>query len=248
MKIWRLDLLNWQQIRGLIPEKIKGVILPIGTMEAHGATALGTDSIIAEKISERMAPKVNCLVAPTINYGITNTLLQYPGSMTVGRETFKAYVLDVFDGLARLGFDRIVVMNGHGGQEKELNEIVTEYGKATNIKLLEIEWWYMCNEARLKVYGAGGGEEGGHAGLEETAMMLGLCPEGVHKDLFDPKIVSTFPYKFRAVPATGTVLSPPGAVDPNFDQKLGEKFTEEMIELISKLTLDVFQKWDTLLG
>lgn len=241
-------MLNWQEIRSLIPEKINGVILPIGTVEAHGATALGTDSIIAEKTAERLAPKVNCLVAPTINYGITNTLLQYPGSITVGRDSFKAYVVDIFEGLARLGFDRIVVMNGHGGQEKELNELVTEYNKATGVKMLEIEWWYMCREARKKVYDLDEDRDGGHAGLEETAMMIGLCPDGVREDLFDPKIVSSFDYKFRAVPATGTVLSPPLAPDPNFDAKLGEKFAEEMIETISKLTLAVFGKWDTLLG
>jgi creatinine amidohydrolase len=246
MKTWRLDLLNWQEIRSLIPEKIKGVILPIGTIEAHGATAIGTDSILAEKIAEKMAPKINCLIAPTISYGITNTLLQYPGSITVGRESFKAYVLDVFKGLARLGFDRILVMNGHGGQEKEMNELVTEYNKATGVKMLEIEWWYFSNEPRIKVYDCE--VDGGHAGLEETAMMLGLCPEGVRKDLFDPKIVSSFEYKFRAVPAPGTILSPPDAPDPVFDEKLGIRFTEEIIEILTKTTLDVFKQWDTLLS
>jgi creatinine amidohydrolase len=246
MKTWRLDMLNWQEIRSLIPSKIKGVILPIGTIEAHGATALGTDAILAEKIAEKMAPKINCLIAPTINYGITNTLLQYPGSITVGGEAFKAYVLDVFKGLARVGFDRILVMNGHGGQEEELKELVTEYSKATGVKMLQIEWWYFCNEPRIKVYDCE--IDGGHAGLEETGMMLGLCPDGVREDLFDPKIVSSFEYKFRAVPATGTVLSPPGAPDPNFDQKLGERFTEEIIDVLTKTTLEVFNKWDTLLG
>jgi creatinine amidohydrolase len=246
MKTRRLDLLNWQEIRGLIPEKIKGVILPIGTIEAHGATALGTDSILAEKIAEKMAPKINCLIAPTINYGITNTLLQYPGSITVSRESFMSYVLDIFKGLARLGFDRILVMNGHGGQEKELNELVTEYNKSTGVKMLQIEWWYFCNDPRIKVYDCE--IDGGHAGLEETAMMLGLCPEGVRKDLFDPKIVASFEYKFRAVPAPGTILSPPDAPDPVFDEKLGGRFTEEIIEILTKTTLDVFKQWDTLLG
>jgi creatinine amidohydrolase len=79
----KLEELNWMEFKRLVPKKTDVVLLPIGTIEAHGVTGLGTDNQIPSSIAERIAEPVNALIAPAVNYGITKSLLPYPGSVTV---------------------------------------------------------------------------------------------------------------------------------------------------------------------
>ena len=74
-----LQRLNWQTVRDLVPEKTTTVILPVGTLEAHGSACLGTDNIIPETIARDIAERINALIAPTVNHGVTKSLLGYPG-------------------------------------------------------------------------------------------------------------------------------------------------------------------------
>jgi creatinine amidohydrolase len=237
--------MNWQEIKDIVPKKINSVILPIGTMEAHGTSGLGTDSILAEKISERMASELNCLVAPTINYGITNTLLPYPGSMTVSKEAFELYVMDVLYGLERIGFDRIVVMNGHGGQEDELKAMVTNFNKDTDVKIVLFQWWYFGDQIRKKIYNSD--IESGHSSLEETAMMIGLCPEGVREDLYKDSLRANYHRGYKAIPAPGTILTFPGEMPPDFDKIKAKNYSDAIINELINVTKNIFKQWDVLL-
>ncbi|OQX50453.1 MAG: hypothetical protein B5M53_12490, partial [Candidatus Cloacimonas sp. 4484_209] len=111
---------NWLEFKRLVPQKVTTVILPIGTMEAHGIIPIGTDNIIPEEISIHIAEKINALIAPTLSYGITHTLLPYPGSMTLSEETFEKVVEEIAFSLSNNGFETIIFMNGHGGHFDEL--------------------------------------------------------------------------------------------------------------------------------
>ena len=135
--------LNWREFAEAIRE-IKGVILPVGTMEAHGCTNLGTDITIPEYLSERIADQLDLLIAPTINYGITRTLLPYPGSSTVSPEAFQNYVGQVAESLIRTGFEWILFLNGHGGHIEELADIARGLWRDTGGMSVVIHWWSMC--------------------------------------------------------------------------------------------------------
>ncbi|MBM3314011.1 creatininase family protein, partial [candidate division WOR-3 bacterium] len=119
----KLEELNWAEFRRLVPRKTDAVLLPIGTIEAHGVTGLGTDNQIPLAIAERIAEPVNAFIAPSIHYGITRTLLPYPGSLTVLPETFERYVSEVAASLADAGFRRVVFLNGHGGNTDVLKRV-----------------------------------------------------------------------------------------------------------------------------
>ena len=81
--------LSWKHIKDLVPGKIDTLIFPVGTVEAHGCMALGTDNFIPESIANHLADKINALIAPTVNYGITRSLYGYPGSITITENNFK---------------------------------------------------------------------------------------------------------------------------------------------------------------
>ena len=122
----RIKYLNHIEFAKLVPETYDTVLLPVGTMEAHGVIPIGTDILIPEAMAERIADEVDLLVAPTIPYGITHSLYDHPGGVTITDEVFEAYVYDVVESLANTGFEKVIVLNGHGGQINELQKTLYE--------------------------------------------------------------------------------------------------------------------------
>lgn len=168
----RLAELGWREFRELVPETYDAVAIPIGTIEAHGGIPLGTDIIIPEYLVERLAGPLGLVVAPAVNYGITRTLLPYPGSHTVSAATFQQYVTEIFTGFGRMGFTKLVVFNGHGGHVNELKEAVQAAYRDAGIFSVVLHWWLMAPEASQEVFDG----EGGHGAAEETAGVLAANP------------------------------------------------------------------------
>ena len=115
----RLGYLNHNELKKLVPGEIDTAIVPIGTIEAHGITPLGTDVIIPEAMAERIGPEVNAIIAPAVPYGITRGLVGHPGTISIRPDVFRAYVGDLLRSLADIGFAKIVVLNG-GDEELRL--------------------------------------------------------------------------------------------------------------------------------
>src|SRR4030095_8015652 len=79
----RINDLSWEPFRDRVPAACDLAIVPVGTIEAHGAIPLGTDTMIPEATASGLAATLNALIAPSIAYGVTNSLLPFPGSTTV---------------------------------------------------------------------------------------------------------------------------------------------------------------------
>ena len=167
-----LNRLNWQNVKKQVEAGCHRVILPVGTMEAHGAIPLGTDNIIPETMAERIAEKCEALIAPTVNYGVTKSLIKYPGSLTVSSETFTVYMYEIMSSLVKSGFTEIIVLNGHGGHIREMKEAAYKAHFEDDAKVAVIEWWEMCHDLVEKHYQT----SGGHAavGKEDCYLMEGF--------------------------------------------------------------------------
>src|SRR5437667_10016707 len=105
---------NWMQLESYL-ERDDRIVLPTGSTEQHAYLSLGTDNILAERVSVEAAEPLGVPVLPVLPYGITPRFAAYPGSPTLRVETFMAVVTDLLDPLARQGFRRILIVNGHGG-------------------------------------------------------------------------------------------------------------------------------------
>jgi creatinine amidohydrolase len=175
----RINDLNWEQFRERVPSRCDLALVPVGTIEAHGAIPLGTDTIIPDALAEALAPKLNALIAPSIAYGVTNTLLPYPGSTTVSSATFRSYLFEAAAGLVDAGFRRIVLINGHGGQSSEVADVVARLWNEKRAYAAAIEWWGFAEELAARIYS---GTVSGHAGVEETAMVVAIAPDLIDGD------------------------------------------------------------------
>ncbi len=92
------------------------VLIPVGATEQHGPHApLATDTLIAAEVSERLARRLDALVAPAIPYGVSADHRGFQGLCYLSAPVLAALVGDICLSLAEVGFRRIIVVNGHAG-------------------------------------------------------------------------------------------------------------------------------------
>lgn len=111
---WLQDL-TWEEVdEHLGHDRI--VVVPIGSTEQHGpAGPLGVDTLVAITLAEDLAARRQILVAPPLWYGDSSHHGAFAGTISLRPETLTQVVRDICRSLARHGFDRIVLVNGHKG-------------------------------------------------------------------------------------------------------------------------------------
>ena len=115
--VW-IQELTWQEVEGYLDagprERI--VLVPIGSTEQHGpAGCAGVDTLVAITICEDVAQRTGVLVAPPLWYGDSSHHAAFPSTISLSPDTMIAVVRDICRSLARQGFSRIVLVNGHKG-------------------------------------------------------------------------------------------------------------------------------------
>src|SRR6058998_2761664 len=185
-----MERINWIEFREWVPVKIQTVLLPLGTLEPHGVAPNGTDILAPVAIAREIASRVNAMVAPVIPYGFTGTLDAYPGSFTIPEDAYRAYVRAVVAGLAKNKFKNIILLNGHGGgQTAVLSALAQEVGREASARILVVNWWSYCRDVTLEVFG----EDGGHAGENETAYIMAIDPALVQKERYQADMATSLP-------------------------------------------------------
>ena len=240
-----MERINWMEFAEWVPDKIQTVLLPLGTLEAHGATANGTDIIAPLAIARAVADRLNAMIAPVVAYGFTGILDAYPGSFTIPEETYRSYVRAVLAGLARNKFRNIVLLNGHGGgQTAILSALAQEVGRQSNTRILVLNWWSYCSDVTQEMFG----EDGGHAGNTETAFMLAIDPALVSKDRYSgPEMATAIPAPntWSAYPFPSSILLyKEGEGYPVFDAKKARKFFDKVNDKVARLVEETIKKWD----
>jgi creatinine amidohydrolase len=236
--------INWMEFREWVPQKITTVLLPTGTLEAHGVENNGADITAPVEIARRMAPRVNAMIAPVVPYGVTGSLDAYAGAFSIGEKAYRAYMGDVLEGLAKQGFRNIIVLNGHGGpQTAILNDLAESVGRAHHARTLVVNWWAYCSDVTLKTFG----EDGGHAGWNETAFIQAIDPKLVHKERYSDALATPRPPAgtWSAYPfPSSIILYQPGQGYVQFDQAKADAYFRSVIEKMTHLVEETIGKWD----
>ncbi len=151
------------------------VLLPVGSTEQHGKhMAIDTDAYTAQEISLRVAEKTGVLVAPTVSYGYSPHHMNFKGSVTLTFQTLVNVLKEVCESLIHHGFNKIVIMNAHGGNTNPIAQALKEIKDETGVRVYSVMVYPSPNG-----FGAEGTkvieqEGGGHACELETSVGLYL--------------------------------------------------------------------------
>ncbi len=179
-------------------------IVPTGSLEQHGRhLPVGTDSLLAEAVSAEAADRAaesgtETVVFPAIWTGFSPHHVPLGGTVTIGKETMLALLEDVCSSIAEMGFDRILMVNGHGGNGPITSLVAGELGvELEGVEVAEITYFSLAAEVAGDVRT---GELGSayHAGEFETSLMLYLYEELVDLDAaVDDPVTPLSPYSPR---------------------------------------------------
>jgi creatinine amidohydrolase len=150
-------------------------VLPWGATEAHNYhLPYGTDNVQSERVSILAAERAwsrgaRVAVLPTIPFGVNTTQLDIKLTINMNPSTQAAVLGDVVAALDGQGIHKLVIVNGHGGND--FRQMIRELQPKTRVFLSAINWW-SCVDTKQFIE-----EPGDHAGEAETAAMMHLAPE-----------------------------------------------------------------------
>ncbi len=156
------------------------VIVPIGATEQHGPhlpTMVDARCVqeVAVRAARVIANTTPVVVAPTIPYGMSEHHMSLGGTLTLDYATLNGVVRCVVRSAIRLGFRRIFVLNGHGGNTTALQNIIGELTVETRLPLATGTYWGIAADSIRKLLEKQDALL--HACEAETSMMMALAPE-----------------------------------------------------------------------
>ncbi|HLR69213.1 creatininase family protein [Virgibacillus sp. MSJ-26] len=159
-------------------------ILPVGAVEAHGPhLPLGTDNLLAERLAEKLAERVNGFVLPTLSYGQVWSLRNFPGSINISNESMIGFLVDIGKSLHNQGFTTFAMVNGHLGNGTALKEAARVlYETCPEMRVFYFFYPGMSKAAEEVRETKSSHNTYFHACEIETSYMLYLAPEYVDMD------------------------------------------------------------------
>lgn len=159
----------------------------VGSCEQHARhLPLGTDTILGEAVLREAAKKAGApvYVLPSIPYGFSHHHRKFPGTVSLEQETLKCLVENIFICAHASGFQRLLMLNAHGGNSAALQFALNELGASYGIKAIFARYWDFAADyiASWRESAPGGI---GHAGELETSLMLAVRPDLVDTGQLD---------------------------------------------------------------
>ena len=175
--------LSWPEVRD-IRDKVELVLIPIGSHEQHGPNlALRMDSSAAYEFSRRasmrLAPRV--LVAPAVPWGVSLHHMHFPGTITLAPDTFIQVLVEIIDSLSQHGFERFLIVNGHGGNIAAMDVAAVRARTELDVPFVgACSYFSFVYEDLPKTHKTT--PVNGHACEIETSVAMELIPEIVRHD------------------------------------------------------------------
>ncbi|MCX7806835.1 MAG: creatininase family protein [Planctomycetota bacterium] len=179
---WRLEEATLADIRW---QPYEAAVLPFGATECHNLhLPYGTDTIEVSRIADgacefawRKGAKVALL--PTVPYGADRNLLGFPMVINLDQRILDAIVEGTVESLEKHGVRKLVILNGHGGNEFAPC-LRTLHGK-TGVFVSLCDWWRMIDDKVREICA----NPDDHGGEMETSLMKLLAPELVRMERAD---------------------------------------------------------------
>ena len=136
----RTEDLSWMDVENYLKHEDR-LILVLGACEQHGYLSLLTDVKIPVALADAASKQTGVLVAPPLNFGVSPYFLTYPGTLSLRASTLLDLVEDLVRSAYGQGFRRILVLNGHGGNDAARARLVELANQLPDLQLEWYAWW-----------------------------------------------------------------------------------------------------------
>jgi creatinine amidohydrolase len=223
----RLQDLNWMDVERYLQGDDR-IILITGAAEQHAYLSLLTDILIPERIADAVTQQEHVLVAPPLNFGVSELFVEFPGTISLSRETFDTVLSEMVDGLMHHGFRRFLILNGHGGNSvpDHLTDLQLE-------GLVRVEWYNWWRSPAVEAFESQHGLELNHANWGENFPFnrVAESPEG-EKPPVDDSLLNM--ENTREVLGDGS-FGGPYQVDDDLMASLFDLVVEEAVALLREM-------------
>jgi len=174
---WKLVDTNLGQAR---EEQYEVAVLPVGATEAHNLhLPYGTDTFAVEAIAERACQRADAqgarvLLLPAIPISVNENTLGFPWTMSLRPSTLFRIVTDVVSCLEHNGIPKLLLLNGHGGNEFKPH--LRELCRQTSVQIMLVDWWTCDPEGWASIFD----NPGEHGDEMEPSLLLHLRPDLVN--------------------------------------------------------------------
>jgi creatinine amidohydrolase len=163
---------NWKAVK---ETPFEVAILPWGATEPHNFhLPYATDNYEAEAIAERAAEiawhkGAKIVVLPAVPFGVNTGQLDLKLAINMSPSTQLAVLTDIASALSGQGIRKLVILNGHGGND--FKQLIRELQPQVKLFICTINWWTCVGGSDYF------DEPGDHAGEMETSVMMALRPD-----------------------------------------------------------------------
>lgn len=238
------------ELQNVINKKDPIIIIPVGALEQHGAhLPLDTDMDLVEKVAKSLAE--NCIqdiiVTPTVWTGFSHHHLDFCGTISIRQKTMVYVITDIVESLLKHKINKIILLNGHGGNISILKTILDEIQlKYKNLQMVYFTYWDLLSDKideirQSPVNGMA------HAGELETSLKYYFNEDDVRRDsiqdvmlpvqpfhnvdMFAPNKISI--YKPFESYSKGGQIGKPSVADKETGKKIVENLCKEFSDLIN---------------
>jgi creatinine amidohydrolase len=242
MEKYKLEEITQKDIK---ERKIEVAVLAIGATEPHNYhLPYGTDFfhagyVAAESCKIAFENGANVIQLPTIPYGVDANMLGFPFALNVYQKTLNLFLKDIIDSLALNGVKKIVIINGHGGNDFKpfLRDMMP-----TDLFISYIDWWKVADDEYKNIFEY----KDDHSGEMETSVMLNLKSDLVKmEDAADGKfrksIFSGINEGWVTIARQWDKLTDSSGVGYPFkaETEKGKKYLQITIDRISKFLIEL---------
>ncbi|MFO8001467.1 MAG: creatininase family protein [Marinilabilia sp.] len=245
----KMEELTAPQFSQAVEKSAKTCIIPLGVLEKHGPQLpLGTDVMMAREIAKRAAQTEYTIIFPYFYFGQIFEAKHQPGTLAYSNDLIWNVLQETCDELARNGIEKIILVNGHGGNNDFLPYFCqSQLAKAKDYSVILFQP-RTSSEVQEKAEELRQTDIDMHAGENETSMLHSFNPDLVHPEAAnsetgeDQERLTDLPYGYTGIWWYGRFPQHYAGDGSQPSDELGELLlnhrAEQLVELIRYLKED----------
>lgn len=181
MPVPELARMTWRDAEAAF-KTARVALVPVGSTEQHGPhMTLDTDSAIAEAFARKMGEELgsDAILCPTLRLGMSEHHLAFAGSLTLRAPTLLGLIEDVIESLGHHGMRRVLLINGHGGNQDALRLAARAAARDKTAEVAAVMWAVLAADLIAQRAAT---KRHAHACDIETSVALAIAPEVVLRE------------------------------------------------------------------